>query len=114
MSKIPEHLTDEEVDDWIERESRRQNDAVLEEMKKDTYWPRIEKLRQAKEIMYSLANEEKREGYTDSIFEDIAMSIEQQYQFYYDDLYSCVASFMYKQHDYVEDDGHYDYRYRGC
>ena len=113
MSKIPEHLTDEEVDDWIERESRRQNDAVLEEMKKDTYWPRIEKLRQAKEIMYSLANELEKEGYVDSIFEDIAMSIEQQYEFYYDDLYSCVASFMYKQHDYV-DDGHYDYRYRGC
>ena len=41
---------------------------ILEEMKKDTYWPRIEKLRQAKEIMFSLADEEEKEGYTDSIF----------------------------------------------
>jgi len=114
MSKIPEHLTDKEADDWIERESRRQNDAVLEEMKKDSYWPRIEKLRQAKEIMFSLANELEKEGYTDDIFEDIAMSIEQQYNYYYDDLYSCVLSFMYGRPSYVEDDGHYDYRYRGC
>ena len=87
---------------------------ILEEMKKDTYWPRIEKLRQAKEIMFSLADEEENEGYTDSIFEDIALSIEQQYNFYYDDLYSCIVSFMYRQPSYVEDDGHYDYRYRGC
>ena len=47
-------------------------------------------------------------------FEDIPLSIEQQYNFYYDDLYSCIVSFMYRQPSYVEDDGHYDYRYRGC
>ena len=114
MSKIPEHLEGKEADDWVEQETQRQENAILEEMKKDSYWPRIEKLRQAKEIMWSLANELEKEGYVDTVFEDIAMSIEQQYDFYYEDLHSCIVSFMYRPPSYVEDDGHYDYRYRGC
>ena len=114
MSKIPEHLTDEEVDDWIERETQRQANAVVEEMKKDSNWNRIQKLKEAKNIMTSLANQLEDEGFSDTKIENISLEIENEYWEWYNDLEASVLSFMYRPADYSDDGGHYDYRYRGC
>ena len=114
MSKIPEHLTDEEVDDWIERETQRQANELLEEMKKDSNWNRIQKLKEAKDIMTSLANQLEDEGFSDTKIENISLEIENEYWAWYNDLESSILSFMYRPSDYSDDGGYYDYRYRGC